>query len=152
MQAYLSIPTTFSYSKSTFIHAQSVMYLHTLHISFSRSHCPNTFPDQMCRSNYNLHQQNPPLLFNLEEDPGEVRNLDTQQQQYANVIKHIDQVRGGVDAWRQRAKGVCRVTQIKEEFESNMWWAPSQVNRGIDKSLLPCANQGCSSYPSCCHT
>ena len=60
---------------------------------FPRSHCHNDFPDHVCRSNYTLRQQNPPLLFDLEVDPGEVYNLDTEQRQYANIVEHIGRVR-----------------------------------------------------------
>lgn len=46
----------------------------------------------MCRSNYTKHALNPPLLFDLHSDPGEVYALDTKISKYAEILKNITMV------------------------------------------------------------
>ncbi len=52
--------------------------------------CPTFYPDVVCRSNYSLHSYDPPLLFNLNNDPSEVYALDVKE--YSDVMNQIEMV------------------------------------------------------------
>ena len=73
------------------------MYLVTcisLFLSFSvtiSGACPGDYPDEVCRYNTSLKMHNPPILYNLHTDPGELYELDPYQ--YADVLEQINQVR-----------------------------------------------------------
>ena len=53
--------------------------------------CPTTYPDVVCRSNYSTHHYDPPLLYDLNSDPGELYNLDVDE--YTGVLATIEKVR-----------------------------------------------------------
>ena len=46
--------------------------------------------------------------------------------------------------------------QVKEEFESSLVWGQSQMARGTNNTLQPCANSTCfpteRAWPGCCRT
>ena len=46
----------------------------------------------MCRGNYSFHVYDPPLLYNLHTDPGEIYALDSKSTEYANVMEEIQKV------------------------------------------------------------
>lgn len=52
--------------------------------------CPDDYPDSVCRSNTPLEAHDPPLLYNLHTDPGELYELDPDE--YADVLGKIDRV------------------------------------------------------------
>ena len=52
--------------------------------------CPDAYPDPVCRDNYTLHQYDPPLLYDLHHDPGEIYNLDVTE--YKEVMDQITKV------------------------------------------------------------
>ena len=85
-------------------------------------------PDKACRSPRRSHD--PPLLYNIEQDPSEIYNLDVTQ--YPDVIDSINAVR--------------------KNFESTFEYSESQMNRGRDEKLIPCANPTCTPFPHCCKT
>ena len=45
----------------------------------------------VCRSNYSIHYYDPPLLYDLNSDPGELYNLDVDK--YTEVLATIEKVR-----------------------------------------------------------
>ncbi|XP_064396908.1 arylsulfatase A-like [Halichondria panicea] len=92
--------------------------------------CPDFYPDTMCRSNYSLHSYDPPLLYNLHNDPSEIYALDVKE--YTDVMKEIE--------------------MVKANFEAGMVWGESQMDRGSNSSYDPCAKPGCTPFPSCCTT
>lgn len=42
--------------------------------------------------------------------------------------------------------------QVKSQFEAGMEWGESQMGRGKNNTLQPCAQPNCSPFPSCCTT
>lgn len=108
------------------------------------SHCGPDYPDKECPSAAGLKVLAPEdrLLYNLDFSPGETRNLSLAA--YADVV--------------------ATLTQLKEAHEAEPdVFGPSQVNRGNDNTLEPCAPAaraaGCSAdkpnattphWPLCC--
>ena len=92
--------------------------------------CSDTYPDVVCRGNYSRRSQDPPLLYDLHQDPGEIYNLDVTR--YSDVIANIDAAR--------------------KSFEATFEYSESQINRGTNAKLMPCASPGCTPFPSCCKT
>ena len=70
-------------------HAHTQTHTHT-HTHTSSGLCPNDYPDEVCRSNTPLVAHDPPLLFNLNADPGELRPLDATK--YIRVLEKIEMV------------------------------------------------------------
>ena len=52
--------------------------------------CPNIYPDPVCRDSYKLHYYDPPLLYDLHHDPGEIYNLDVKE--YQDIMVEINKV------------------------------------------------------------
>ena len=92
--------------------------------------CSNAYPDVVCRANYTQRKNDPPVLYDLLNDPSEMYPLSNAK--YSNVIDAI--------------------VKLKVNFESKMIWGESQMNRGSTDALKPCAAPGCSPFPSCCKT
>ena len=92
--------------------------------------CINSYPDVVCRGNYSLHRHDPPLLYNLNSDPSEIYNLDVSV--YSDIMSSIETVR--------------------KTFDATFSWSESQMKRGKESDLIPCASRGCSPYPHCCKT
>ncbi len=94
------------------------------------SHCLNTYPDVVCRSNYTRRQVDPPMLFNIVTDPSEMYPLPNME--YADVLDSI--------------------MNLKILFELTMVWGKSEIGLGRSSSVMPCALPGCKPFPSCCKT
>ena len=94
------------------------------------SHCLDTYPDVVCRSNYSMRALDPPQLYNLANDPSENYPLSTTE--YSDVMDSI--------------------MSLKKQFESGMIWGESQIGEGRSRSVMPCASPGCTPFPSCCRT
>jgi arylsulfatase A len=91
--------------------------------------CLNTYPDIVCRGNYSMRAFEPPLLYDLTNDPSEAYPLSNKD--HSDVMDSI--------------------MSLKSQFESTMKWGKSQIYGG-DSSLMPCAEPGCKPFPSCCKT
>ena len=52
--------------------------------------CSDTYPDIVCRGNFSRHYYDPPLLCDLNSDPGEIYWLDPTL--YSDVLTQIDKV------------------------------------------------------------
>lgn len=61
-------------------------------VSMSSGLCPDDYPDTVCRGNYSFHEYNPPLLYNLHTDPGELYALDSNSTEYNDVMSEIQKV------------------------------------------------------------
>jgi arylsulfatase A len=94
--------------------------------------CTDNYPDKDCRPSHEETKQDPPLLYNLHEDPSEIFNLTKGEEEYDNAMRII--------------------LEEKLKFEAKMTWGPSQMAKGRKDSNEPCANKGCSPFPECCHT
>lgn len=57
-----------------------------------RGLCPSDYPDVVCRGNYSFHTYDPPLLYNLHTDPGELYALDSKSTEYTDVMTEIQKV------------------------------------------------------------
>ena len=53
---------------------------------------PEFYPDEMCKNPRNITKQDPPLLYDLNQDPGELNPLRTTRSPYKEILAEIDQV------------------------------------------------------------
>ncbi len=71
------------------IAVNEIIIVLSIHLLY-RGLCPDFYPDTVCRGNYSLHSYDPPLLYNLHNDPSEIYALDVKE--YTDVIKEIEMV------------------------------------------------------------
>ncbi|XP_065912199.1 arylsulfatase A-like isoform X2 [Dysidea avara] len=93
---------------------------------------PHDGPDVMCRPSTKETKHDPPLLFNLDYDPGELNPLNTKESPYKEILQTIN--------------------EIKAKFESTVVWTESEMNKGASNAAKPCAKPGCTPFPKCCST
>ena len=55
--------------------------------------CNDQYPDMDCRPTHLKSYEDPPLLFDLFEDPSEVYALDSGYPDYESILKTVIQVR-----------------------------------------------------------
>ena len=53
---------------------------------------PKNYPDAACKASARTVKHDPPLLFNLNYDPGELNPLNTTEPPYNDVVKAINKV------------------------------------------------------------
>ncbi|XP_058720298.1 LOW QUALITY PROTEIN: arylsulfatase A-like [Poecile atricapillus] len=93
----------------------------------------DTTPDQACHGVTPRTPHLPPLLFDLETDPGELYDLL------------------GDPAVSPELLEVLRdITVRKVLLEQRLKFGDSQMAKGGDAQLQPCCAPGCSPKPSCC--
>ncbi|XP_033120432.1 arylsulfatase A-like [Anneissia japonica] len=85
--------------------------------------------DPDCRPSAKRTFHNPPLLFDLLQDPSEQYNLNNLTQ-YQAVITQLN--------------------GLKKAFEAGMVWGISQITKDHDHSVEPCCKPGCTPFPNCC--
>ena len=69
------------------------MVKHQLVLSSNRTGLyPAFYPDEACKSTSKLAKHDPPLLYDLNHDPGELNPLDATQSPYKEIVKEIDEV------------------------------------------------------------
>jgi arylsulfatase A len=106
------------------------------------SHCEDDFPDKECPASRGKVVLEEPLLYNLAYSVGETRNLSVAA--YPEVVAKLTALK------------------LAHEAEPDIF-GPSQVNKGTDNALEPCASEaiaaGCSAanpnattppWPLCC--
>ena len=52
---------------------------------------PDSYPDEMCLGD--LMKHDPPLLYDLNHDPGELNPLKTTESPYKEILAEIDKVK-----------------------------------------------------------
>ena len=87
--------------------------------------------DQHCTSQAKLTKQSPPLLYDLEADPGERYPLDPTL------------YNATIDA----------LVNLKDKLYKKLPWAPSEMGKGQSKEAFPCCRESpltCQPFPKCC--
>lgn len=95
----------------------------------------DTTADPACHSTSPLTAHEPPLLFNLAEDPSENYNL-------------LEKV---TDVSPEVMQELKHLQLLKAEFDASVVFGPSQMAQGEDPALQICCLPSCSPKPSCCH-
>lgn len=88
--------------------------------------------DTVCRSESKLEKQDPPLLYDINADPGERYPLSNNTtEDYAATIKALE--------------------KIRQDMTSKIVWAPSEMDKGNGPRTAPCCHAvTCEPYPTCC--
>eukprot|EP01005_Ploeotia_sp_CARIB1_P001624 NODE_53_length_1964_cov_569.356015_g52_i0.p1 GENE.NODE_53_length_1964_cov_569.356015_g52_i0~~NODE_53_length_1964_cov_569.356015_g52_i0.p1 ORF type:complete len:503 (-),score=88.00 NODE_53_length_1964_cov_569.356015_g52_i0:373-1881(-) len=88
----------------------------------------NGYFDDVCWTR-KLSWHDPPLLYNVEQDPPERVSL-----------------LGDKYAWIHQ-----KFHEIMVEHNRTMTFKPSEMDKGNDVNYIPCCNPGCKPFPKCCH-
>ncbi|XP_016067149.1 PREDICTED: arylsulfatase A [Miniopterus natalensis] len=95
----------------------------------------DTTADPACHASSPLTGHEPPLLFDLSEDPGENYNL----------------LGSGSEVNPEAMEAVKQLQLLKAQFDADITFSPSQMDRGEDPTLQMCCQPGCNPWPNCCH-
>nr|XP_058936537.1 arylsulfatase A isoform X1 [Kogia breviceps]XP_058936538.1 arylsulfatase A isoform X1 [Kogia breviceps]XP_058936539.1 arylsulfatase A isoform X1 [Kogia breviceps] len=94
----------------------------------------DTTADPACHASSPLTAHEPPLLFDLSEDPGESYNL----------------LGGVAEVAPEALQALKQLQLLKAQFDAAMTFSPSQIARGEDPALQVCCQPSCAPRPSCC--
>lgn len=86
------------------------------------------YPDIACRNTTNITLHDPPVLYDLWMDPGEMTPLDPYENYYL----------------------LQKMIEVREEYIADLEWGLPQPLVGIDDEVQPCAQPGCDPWPTCC--
>lgn len=95
----------------------------------------DTTADPACHASSPLTAHEPPLLFDLSEDPGENYNL------LGSVAKIAPEA----------LQALKQLQLLKAQFDASVTFSPSQMARGKDPALQVCCQPSCTPWPSCCY-
>ncbi|KAM9071152.1 arylsulfatase A isoform 3-T5 [Megaptera novaeangliae] len=95
----------------------------------------DTTADPACHASSPLTAHEPPLLFDLSEDPGENYNL----------------LGGVAEVAPEALQALKQLQLLKAQFDAAVTFSPSQIARGEDPALQVCCQPSCTPRPSCCH-
>ncbi|XP_044918527.1 arylsulfatase A isoform X2 [Felis catus] len=95
----------------------------------------DTTADPACHASSPLTAHEPPLLFDLSEDPGENYNL----------------LGGMAEVTPEALQALKQLQLLKAQFDAALTFSPSQMARGEDPALQICCQPSCTPRPSCCH-
>ncbi|XP_070577422.1 arylsulfatase A-like [Ptychodera flava] len=87
-------------------------------------------PDRDCRPSATLTKHDPPLLFDLHEDPSELYNLNQEGEEYIEILN--------------------KIKRIYRKHVLTMDWAESEYLKPTDPDVQPCCSPGCQPFPRCC--
>ena len=99
------------------------------HFHTMGSHCLPSYPDHDCHNNATLQHYDPPLLFNVNQDPKERYPLDVTGKHKVELQKILD---------------------IIAEHNKTMTFGLPQVDQGNNPLNFPCCSPSCSPRPHCC--
>ena len=88
--------------------------------------------DWECTKNATLKERDPPLLYDLNTDPGERYPLNTNK--YADVL--------------------TKMTHLRQKMSETIQWGPSEMKKGTSRNATPCCGSktpDCTPYPTCCN-
>ncbi|XP_054748556.2 arylsulfatase A-like [Lytechinus pictus] len=88
----------------------------------------NNNHDKDCRPSRYPTKHSPPLLYDLNVDPGEKYSLPPSE--YRDIL--------------------VKIKEIKKQFEGTMIWGDSQVNKTPSQDVEPCCKRDCIPFPECC--
>ena len=60
--------------------------LNTIHACYSTTLCSDVYPNLDCRPTHKKTVEDPPLLFNLDQDPSEVYTLTPEDPEYNDIM------------------------------------------------------------------
>lgn len=95
----------------------------------------DTTPDPACHAANPLTAHDPPLLYDLSEDPGENYNLLERE----------------AEVTPEALRAMKHLQLLKVQFDAAMTFGPSQMALGDDPGLQICCKPSCTPYPACCH-
>ncbi|XP_072829913.1 arylsulfatase A isoform X2 [Vicugna pacos] len=95
----------------------------------------DTTADPACHASSPLTAHEPPLLFDLSEDPGENYNL----------------LGGVAEVAPETLQALKQLQLLKAQFDAAVTFSPSQIARGEDPALQICCQPSCTPRPTCCH-
>nr|XP_004650487.1 arylsulfatase A isoform X1 [Jaculus jaculus] len=95
----------------------------------------DTTTDPACHAASSLTAHEPPLLYDLSEDPGENYNL----------LESVAEVSP------EALKAMKHLQLLKSQYDAAMTFGPSQMAKGEDPALQICCQPSCTPYPACCH-
>ncbi|XP_065185636.1 arylsulfatase A-like [Sycon ciliatum] len=105
------------------------LHQHKAHFFTMGSHCLPTYPDKDCHNNASLEYHDPPLLFDVNQDPKERYPLDTKLHKVP----------------------LQKMQALLAEHNKTMTFGPAQCDQGNDpKKNFPCCSPECTPRPSCC--
>jgi hypothetical protein len=89
--------------------------------------------DHSCRHSSKLTKHDPPLIFDLDLDPGERHPIPEDDERHRRLAPVME--------------------KIKREEEVKIDWDVPQIDRGRNRSAATCCNRdplGCEPFPKCC--
>lgn len=98
------------------------------------AHSDTTF-DPACHAASPLTAHDPPLLYDLSEDPGENYNL----------LENMEEVSPEV------LQALKHLKLLKAQYDATVTFSPSQIAKGEDPALQICCQPSCTPHPACCH-
>ena len=88
--------------------------------------------DWECTRKASLPQRDPPLLYDLNNDPGERYPLNSID--YSDILK--------------------KMAVLKQKLSKKISWGPSEVEKGTSQKAFPCCgstSHECQPFPTCCN-
>ncbi|XP_065827553.1 arylsulfatase A-like [Oscarella lobularis] len=92
------------------------------------SHCGSPYYDHDCWESTRQAKHDPPLLFDLLQDPSEKYPLNVEA--YKDVVSVI--------------------TEMTEKFNREMVWGTSEMHVKSSSADQPCCKPNCKPFPTCC--
>ena len=97
----------------------------------------NQNPDTWCRDSAQLTRHDPPLLYNLDTDPGATRPRPG----YCRITCHVSRAGERWDVSAAQPRLAQEMGQLLAAQAAKVHWAPSQMARGNEPAAAPCCNK-----------